>query len=271
MEHLFIFFIFLLITLFSVYLINPKTKQAILASAILIPTGSLIVFAIITAFFISIPSNIVADVMGIALFSALFSGVFTFYILKNKVENNNKVKLPTSFTVIIAIMVAISVLQYSSTNKKDAINETHELMTVSYNGISFKYPNNWDIQKNNLEEGLMYQIYCQERGDNTVNFFSIILMGYEMSPDYWISGTIDEMKNNKVYYNVEFSAITPSEFNNISSKTVDYVGESLGEKFQGHITSFNINEKTVLMLKHSDSKTKLDNDFRVMEESLKIE
>ena len=96
-------------------------------------------------------------------------------------------------------------------------------------------------------------------------------MGYEMSPDYWISGTIDEMKNNKVYYNVEFSAITPSEFNNISSETVDYVGESLGEKFQGHITSFNINEKTVLMLKHSDSKTKLDNDFRVMEESLKIE
>ena len=53
-----------------------------------------------------------------------------------------KLKLSNKHIAILMPIVALMFVMCSGSkkidSKKDAINETHELMTVSYNGISFK-------------------------------------------------------------------------------------------------------------------------------------
>ena len=159
----------------------------------------------------------------------------------------------------------------TNVDKIEQVEDRSELMTVSYNGVSFKCPNNWDVQKNVEHEGMMYQISCTEETNSSANIFTVLLIKAEVSPKEIILNTIIVMKENPVYESLNFSSITTTQFNNLSSQSMDYSAKVQGENFYANITSFNTNSKTISIMKMSDSKSKLNSVFKVMEESLEIE
>jgi len=150
---------------------------------------------------------------------------------------------------------------------KTDINKT---LKVSFHGISFNFPENWTISKEVLQEELGYQIICEKKGFSSSEIISIIWINKELEPDGMIMHTIESMREKPTYKNVKTGKIRPSKYKNYNCSVADFEFTLFGETFFGRMTSFNVGENTVLMLKQSDSKVKLDSEFKLMEESFEL-
>ena len=92
----------------------------------------------------------------------------------------------------------------------------------------------------------------------------------ELSPNEMILNVIEGMKEVPTHKNSVMGNINNTSFKGLSSQSVDFTVTLMGETFYGRMTSFNSNGNTILMLKQSDSKIKLETDFKIMEESFEI-
>ena len=142
--------------------------------------------------------------------------------------------------------------------------------TVSYAGVTFSYSNNWEIEMEEYEGGL-YRIYCEKQGISASETFSIVWASVEIDPIEWIQGTIEEIKSEPAFKNVNTKSIKSYRFKNYDAFSMDYYGKIFDEKYYGRIISFKDGKKSVLIIKYSDSEYKIDTEFGVIENSLKIE
>lgn len=92
----------------------------------------------------------------------------------------------------------------------------------------------------------------------------------ELSPNEMILNTIEGMKEEPTHKNAVVGNINNTSFKGLNSLSVDFTVTLMGETFYGRMTSFNSNGNTILMLKQSDSKTKLETNFKIMEDSFEI-
>ena len=92
----------------------------------------------------------------------------------------------------------------------------------------------------------------------------------ELSPNEMILNTIEGMKEEPTHKNAVVGDVNNTSFKGLNSQSLDFTVTLMGETFYGRMTSFNSNGNTILMLKQSDSKTKLETDFKIMEESFEI-
>jgi len=283
-------FIFLLIALISTYSIKPTDKSKIWISAILVPLIGLIIYGLII--YLALSAYFAGQEIAMSIIPAIISGIVIYFQGKKKIENENIVKFPIVLVIFIGISLIGSIVQYTleTKNRKfiqeysknnDLLNldtysnqnetkEKSQLLSLAYNGVSFSYPENWTLEKEVLQDELAFQINCEKKGYNSSEILAITWLKMELSPNEMILNTIEGMKEEPTHKNAVVGNINNTSFKGINSQSVDFTVTLMGETFYGRMTSFNSNGNTILMLKQSDSKTKLETDFKIIEESFKI-
>jgi hypothetical protein len=102
-------FIFLLIALISLYAISPSSKTQVWLSAVLIPLGVLLVYILILIIDSSYYQAGAATAR--AFLPAIISGFVIYFSLKQKFENENRMKFPVALVIVIAITLIIGIIQ----------------------------------------------------------------------------------------------------------------------------------------------------------------
>lgn len=284
-------FIFLLIALISAYSIKPTDKSKIWISAVLIPLISLVVYGLIM--YLVKSSYFAGHEIAMSIIPAIISGIIIYFQGKKKIENENIVKFPIVLVIFIGISLIGTIVQYTLETKnrkfiqeysknndllnldtyskqEETTNEKSQLLSIVYNGVSFSYPDNWSLEKEVLQDELAFQINCKKKGYNSSEILSITWLKMELSPNEMILNTIEGMKEEPTHKNAVVGDVNNTSFKGLNSQSLDFTVTLMGETFYGRMTSFNSNGNTILMLKQSDSKTKLETDFKIMEESFEI-
>lgn len=284
-------FIFLLIALISAYSIKPTDKSKIWISAVLIPLISLVVYGLIM--YLVKSSYFAGHEIAMSIIPAIISGIIIYFQGKKKIENENIVKFPIVLVIFIGISLIGTIVQYTLETKnrkfiqeysknndllnldtyskqEETTNEKSQLLSIVYNGVSFSYPDNWSLEKEVLQDELAFQINCEKKGYNSSEILAITWLKMELSPNEWILNTIEGMKEEPTHKNAVVGDVNNTSFKGLNSQSLDFTVTLMGETFYGRMTSFNSNGNTILMLKQSDSKTKLETDFKIMEESFEI-
>jgi uncharacterized RDD family membrane protein YckC len=142
--------------------------------------------------------------------------------------------------------------------------------SFSYKEISFDYPENWEIEKEEVEEGLAYRVDCSKKDFDASEIISIMWYYMEIEPKDVIAGMIESLKEVPTHKNLKANPTVSSNYINYNAYKSDFNITILGEDFYGTIISFQTNGKTMLILKQSDSISKLKSEFEIVENSLKI-
>lgn len=286
-------FIFLLIALISTYSIKPTDKSKIWISAILIPLISLIIYGLIIYLLKS--AYFAGQEIAMSFIPAIISGIVIYFQGKKKIENENTVKFPIVLVVFMGISLIGTIVQYTletknrkfiqeysknndllnidTYSKQEETNAKSQLLSLSYNGASFSYPNEWKVETEVLQENLGFQVSCERKGFSSDIFSIVWLRGTNF-------GTTTEMVENSIsgiseemsVYNAKINAgeIYKSVFKGCVADCLDYDFTLLGEKVYGKLFSFNMNGNTVVITKQSDTKGKLNTEFQVIEESFNL-
>jgi len=173
--------------------------------------------------------------------------------------------IPANLT-LIETMKSFNTNNLLSTNINNVQN-----VPFLYQCISFEYPDNWKVEKEELQQDFAYQISCEKEGTNSSEIITISWLNLEMDPLELIQNTIEGMKEEPSHKNSNFKPINATVFKGNDAFRADYDLELFGEKFYGRFISFNSCDKTVLIIKQADNLYKLELEFRVIENSLKIE
>lgn len=205
-------------------------------------------------------------------------------VLRQKVKGINRkspswIILGISFVLFIVSLSIpantelIETLDSFNTNNniQGSFNKNVNKISFSYQGISFDYPDNWKVAKEELQQDLAYQINCEKKGINSAEIISITWLNMEMEPREMIQNAIEGMKEEPTHKNSNVKPILTTVYKDFDAVKSDYDLILFGEKFYGRIISFNTNGKTILILKQTDSINKLDSEFMVVENSLRIE
>jgi len=143
-------------------------------------------------------------------------------------------------------------------------------LSFSYKEISFEYPENWQIEKEEVEEGLAYRIDCSKKDFDASEIISIMWYNMEIEPKEVIAETLESLKEVPTHKNLKANPTVSTNYINYNAYKSDFNITILGEDFYGSIISFYTNGKTMLILKQSDSISKLKSEFEIVENSLKI-
>lgn len=161
---------------------------------------------------------------------------------------------------------------FNANNKiSSTFNKNVENLSFSYQGISFEYPDNWKVEKEELQQDLAYQINCEKKGINSSEIISITWLNMEMEPREMIQNTIEGMKEEPTYINSNVKPIYTTVYKGYNAVKSDFDLILFGEKYYGRIISFNSNGKIILIIKQTDDIDKLDSEFKIVENSLRIE
>jgi hypothetical protein len=154
--------------------------------------------------------------------------------------------------------------------KDNAENTTKENKIFNYEGLSFSYPENWKIKKEVILEDFSFQVSCEE------GFYSsdLIIITWIRTTDITaleaIENNIEAMKEMEMLH-AKVGTLYNSTFKGQSSLSVDYTTSIMDEICYCTITSFIMNGNVVSIIKQSDSKKKLDTEFKQIEESFNID
>jgi uncharacterized RDD family membrane protein YckC len=144
-------------------------------------------------------------------------------------------------------------------------------LSFSYKGISFNYPDNWEIKKEEVQEDLAYRVDCSKKDFDASEIISIMWYNMKIEPKVVILGMIESLKEVPTHKNLKANPIVGTNYINYDAFKSEFNITILGETFYGSVISFNTNDKTMLILKQTDSVNKLKSEFKVVENSLKIE
>lgn len=203
--------------------------------------------------------------------------LIVYYIRKSKSEK--PVKFPKVTVIILSIATAITIVtstisSYSRNyilENADYINSS-KIKKFDFKGLSFEYPGNWSVDKEVIEDNLAYHVVCEKNGNNSSEILTITWLTYESSSSElvdFIENVMESMKEEISHRNAKTGNIYNSNYIGISCKSVDFSGSLLNEQYYGNISAFNLNGNTFLVLKQSDKKSKLNSEFKIIEESLK--
>lgn len=159
----------------------------------------------------------------------------------------------------------------SNNNISSNFNNNIQNLQFSYQGISIEYPDNWKVEKEEVQQDLVYQINCEKKGINSSEVISITWLNMEIEPREMIQNTIEGMKEEPTYKNSNIKPIYTTAYKGYDAVKYDFDFVLFREKYFGRIISFNSNGKTILILKQTNNINKLDSEFKTVEDSLKIE
>lgn len=291
-----ILFFFLLIALIATYVITPKTKTHLWLSVILVPLSMVILYTLTMGITNSTnisSAYIAGGAMAKTLVPAIIVGFVIYYQLKKKIKNEDKVKFPTYLVIIMGVILLIgiimAVVEYQTESKIRNYFENHSsertwsntevntlayIKTLNYNGLTFSYYDDWKIEQNVIQDNLAFQVNSEKTGTSS-DFISIVwLRSTDLgTTSEMVENTILEMKEEMSKYNARINSgdIYSIDFKGVKASVVDYNLTLFNEKTYGICFSFIMNGNTVIITKQSDSKEKLDKEFKIIENSFNIE
>jgi hypothetical protein len=133
-----------------------------------------------------------------------------------------------------------------------------------FEGLTISYPNDWRVESEIVMEDIVFFVNCDKPNPASSDQVSITwLRNTENSTEEMVERVIGEYK--AIFNQTEFTSLYTSTFKGLKCISTDF---TFDEQLYGNITSFIMNENTVIIVKLSDSKGKLsDENFRLIEES----
>lgn len=296
-------FIFLVLTLIVYYIVKPTKSSQIWVNAIFIPLCGVVIYSLVAYVYFENFSNmnisssyLTGGVTAKCLLPTIISGIVIFFLLKKKMKNCNVTKFPLILMIFIGISLIGTVVQSVLQNKNEKLirelySDTRSKSNNSYddkvvddqtfysankldfNGLTFSYSDDWEIETEVLQENLSFLVSCSKK-ESSFDLFSIIWLRTTnlSTTTEMVESIIKETKNlmSKLNVILNLNDLYNSVFKGINAKTIDYNYTILGEKTFGRVISFIVNGNTVAIQKQSDSKEKLDTEFSLIEKSLNI-
>lgn len=161
---------------------------------------------------------------------------------------------------------------FSSENKQ-TVSETNFNPTIksfSYKNITFNYLSDWIVSKKEMQKNLAYQIVCTKKGIESNESFSLIYLNRDIAAKEMLQNIITEIKSEDAYLNLEIMPIVHNSYRTYNAVSADYNYDLLKKKHFGRAIAFNTNEKVIVLLEISSEKEKLNSEFKIIENSLKI-
>lgn len=285
------------ITLFSLWIITPKKFAHVWLCTFIIPLGFGLIYLLVLSIFSS------GYMVGIATTKIIYPIVvsdFVIHFLLKKKLNDGRISKTAIITALVILLAFASptIIKYflnkniettlrsirptSSKEKeiKSNVNIVEKkaaivvLNTFNKNGIKFNYENKWKITDYIELEGQLFKVIC-ENLTNNLEFLIIMWTPNIISPEEFLNGTIEELEANEIYKKTLFApnfSITDdtalSTYNNIRI-TIDANGKAKTMKdFFGEVESYNHKNITVLTIKQTDKKEKLETAFKDIVESM---
>jgi uncharacterized RDD family membrane protein YckC len=174
--------------------------------------------------------------------------------------------IPTNSKLIDNLYSSIS----SDSNSKP-VEEIIKSQTYSFDGISFEYPSNYKVEKEELQKDLAYQINIEKKAMNSSEIISITWLNMKLDNREMIQNTIAGIKDQPTHKNANVNSIIQTNYKGFKSLSADFNVIIMNEKYYGKILSFNTKNKTILILKQTDEINKLDTEFITIESSIHFE
>ena len=217
------------------------------------------------------------------------NGLSAYDVFKIKKRESKKMSKKTKKTWIVAgsiitfaillVILFFAVHDKDSNTKSSYVdNKKITLKELTFNGLTLSYPDNWSVEKKVIIGG--YQVSLEKNGLNNSEYIGIIFLkggiSDNLSLDKWLQNTIMDMKSEYFLENykshsfnlLQFTSIYNSTFKDIECRSVDYTGTYFGESYCGKITVFIMNGNSVMIIKQSDTKEKLETEFMPIEKSI---
>lgn len=283
-------FIFLLIALVTIYTSDPERKAVVWYYSIFVPVVAIVFYGIIVSE-LNKPYSASQEIINCIL-PALIAGLIIYNHLNIKVKKG-KVRVPPALFAAIAVSLVLGILKYNSQASmqnlslkqteremspleraiaaKESKDKTEsKLRRFSFKGLSFSYPDNWEVLKEIIEHDFAYQIICEKKGINSDEIICITWYMMETPLIELIEYTLEGIMEEPSHKNSTVGSISNEEFNGEPCKSVRYSNRFMGESVCGQLMAFNVQGSTFLIIKQSDTMPKLVSEFKIMEESFEF-
>lgn len=157
----------------------------------------------------------------------------------------------------------------TTTNRVD--NVVNSELTVYYSGISFNYSSNWTIEKEELERNLSYHISCKNTEPNSPEIFSIIVLKFIKNTEKLLKITTKSFKKSEIYRKAYIGDFNNLVYKGFEAVTANFNLTLYDRNIYGVLICYNTSDKTILIMKQTDSINRLVNGFKLIEDSLKID
>lgn len=172
---------------------------------------------------------------------------------------------------VILVLVGIKWIDDKHTKEFDIdLTENNSyLKKVSFQGVNFMCPANWDVQK---KVSATNEISCVDNNANTKRGVHFMWINVEIPPEVWIEEGLKDAESNLGSNKASVSSIKSSMFNTINSKSIDisYTDTDTDTKVYGKITSFNLKGNSCIVIMFNDSEIVNDADFYAIEKSFVV-
>jgi len=136
---------------------------------------------------------------------------------------------------------------------------------ISFEGISFSYPSGWKTDTENYSENAYY-IEAKDRNNILMVFFS---PNSPSEPEDMVESYIEKIKKEK--FEVSAGVISSGKFGKYDCYYADHLMVALGQRIYGKVYALDIEGKTILIVKQSDTEKRLGRNFKTIEESFHVE
>lgn len=149
---------------------------------------------------------------------------------------------------------------------------SYKTLKFEYDGISFRYPDNWQTTVNQVENTNFFQITCIKKGISASDNFILIYTYLDLLHDEWLTSTIETIQSeDPVHYNSIFKKPKAITYCNMDALMSEYKGQYLNQKFFGELITFNNGYITGMIFKQAMTYQSLKENFKVIDMTLEIE
>ncbi|NDV97548.1 hypothetical protein D0T84_22050 [Dysgonomonas sp. 521] len=137
---------------------------------------------------------------------------------------------------------------------------------ISYEGVYFKYPSYWKVETETSESGNIYIDASEKFASEAI--FLISVAQAEVEPQEMLGNFLETLSEN---FDVEKEPAESKRFGQYETSCIKYKASKLREKAYGEAYAFNMEGKTILVVKQSNRDYDLKHDkYKLMENSLRI-
>lgn len=169
-------------------------------------------------------------------------------------------KVETFFRLALFAVAALITSCTTNSSKPD--------LNISYLGVEFNIPSDWNYKSQELENGIAHQISCWEKGEASSFVFQWLDM--EMDLDEYIEIMKESLKEQISHKNAIFKNNKNTKFQNANAISSEFSGTFADYRFEGGLIAFLNDGKTYLILHQGDNNFYANGVYESIVSSLKI-
>jgi len=207
------------------------------------------------------------------------------YVIKspNKEKKGRRIAwilFHVAFLAFISTFI-INYYQYSRSNELSSIssnsdfesksvNNQGKVLTFSSDGISFEYPSNFELSKNNIKPDTIFQVNCFNNKHGNYYIFNLTCFKVDADLKKMILFMADHIKKRENVLSFTSSPIFKTNYKGNESLISNFEEISSNVKYYGVLIAFKAKSKSILLFKQARSVEELDTKFKIIENSLEI-